>query len=100
MIALRTIANVWNVENRNRNAEQIADRAGKLYDKFVGFVDDMQKLDSQLGTVRGTFDKAMDKLSAGRGNLVRQAETIKEMGAKTTKALPVALLDEEESGGL
>ena len=100
MIALRTIANVWNVENRNRNAEQIADRAGKLYDKFVGFVEDMLKLDSQLGTVRGTFDKAMDKLSAGRGNLVRQAETIKEMGAKTTKALPVALLDEEESGGL
>ena len=92
MIALRTIANVWNVENRNRNAEQIADRAGKLYDKFVGFVDDMLKLDSQLGTVRGTFDKAMDKLSAGRGNLVRQAETIKEMGAKTTKSLPASVL--------
>ena len=95
MIALRTIANVWNVENRNRNAEAIADRAGKLYDKFVGFVDDMATLDRQLGTVRGTFDKAMDKLSSGRGNLVRQAETIKTMGAKATKALPAALLDED-----
>ena len=100
MIALRTIANVWNVENRNRNAEQIADRAGKLYDKFVGFVDDMLKLGKQLDTVRGTYDDATKKLSSGSGNLVRQAEIIKTMGAKTTKALPVALLDEEESGGL
>lgn len=96
MIALRTVANVWNVEHRNRNAERIADRAGRLYDKFVGFVDDMTKLDQQLGTARGTFDKAMDKLSAGRGNLVRQAETIKAMGAKASKSLPPALLDEDD----
>ena len=96
MIALRTIANVWNVENRNRNAEQIADRAGKLYDKFVGFVDDMMTLDRQLGTVRGTFDKALDKLSAGRGNLVRQAETIKAMGAKATKALPANVMSDDD----
>jgi DNA recombination protein RmuC len=96
MIALRTIANVWHVENRNRNADQIADRAGKLYDKFVGFVDDMMLMDKQLTTVRGTFDRAVDKLSNGRGNLVRQAETIKSMGAKATKSLPASLMDEEE----
>ena len=96
MIALRTIANVWNVENRNRNADQIAERAGKLYDKFVSFVDDLQKLDNQLNTVRGTFDGAMNKLKTGKGNLVRQAETIKVMGAKATKSLPAGYLDEDD----
>ena len=97
MIALRTIANVWNVENRNRNAEQIADRAGKLYDKFVGFVDDMTKLGTQMNTAQGTYEAAMGKLSVGKGNLVRQAETIKAMGAKTTKALPGAMIASEEA---
>ena len=96
MIALRTIANVWNVENRNRHAEQIADRAGKLYDKFVGFVEDMQKLGGQLDTAHATYGKAMGKLSSGPGNLVRQTETIKKMGAKATKALPPALLDDDD----
>lgn len=93
MIALRTVANVWQVERRNRNAEQIASSAGALYDKFNGFVLDMQKLDTQLGTVRGTYDEAMKKLSTGQGNLVRRVEKLRRMGAKTSKALPPALLD-------
>jgi DNA recombination protein RmuC len=94
MIALRTVANVWQVERRNRNAEAIAARAGALYDKFHGFAVDMQRLGSQLATARGTYDDAMKKLSTGSGNLVRQAEMLRAMGAKTGKVLPIALLED------
>ncbi len=98
MIALRTVANVWQVENRNRNAEQIAIRAGQMYDKFVGFVGDMVKLDNQIKTVRNTFDDSFTKLQ-GKGGLISRSEIIKAMGAKTSKALPAALLDEDEPEG-
>jgi DNA recombination protein RmuC len=94
MMALRTIANVWGVERRNRNAEAIAERAGKLYDKFLGFVDDMQALGGQIDRAKGSFDGALSKLSTGKGNIVRQVETLKELGAKTNKAIPAVLLDE------
>lgn len=94
MMALRTIANVWSVERRNRNADAIAERAGKLYDKFTGFIGDMNTLGSQLDRAKGSFDDAMGKLSSGRGNLVRQVESLKELGAKTTKAIPTVMLDD------
>lgn len=93
MIALRTVANVWQVERRNRNAEAIADRAGKLYDKMVGFVEDMSTLGNRLNQARTEYDKAMGKLSTGGGNLIRQVEQLKELGAKTGKSLPAELLD-------
>jgi DNA recombination protein RmuC len=98
MIALRTVANVWQVERRNKNAEVIAAQAGALYDKFCGFVSEMQKLGNQMTTVRGTFDEAMKKLSTGNGNLVRKVEALKEMGARVTKALPINLLEESTAG--
>ncbi len=94
MMALRTIANVWHVERRNRNAEDIAARAGKLYDKFVGFIDDLQDLGGRLDQAKESFEGAMGKLSTGRGNIVRQVEQLKELGAKTNKALPPALLED------
>lgn len=94
MIALRTVANVWHVERRNRNAEAIAERAGKLYDKFVGFLDDMHDLGARLDRARESYDGAMGKLSTGRGNLVRQVEQLKDMGAKTGKSISAALLDD------
>lgn len=93
MIALRTVANVWNVERRNRNAEAIADRAGKLYDKFVGFVADLQAVGSQIDRTRTTYDGAMRKLSTGGGNLVRQVKMLEELGAKTSKSLDSELVE-------
>ncbi|MBY0509225.1 MAG: DNA recombination protein RmuC [Rhodospirillaceae bacterium] len=90
MIALKTAAHIWQVERRNQNAEAIADRAGKLYDKFVGFVEDFVGIDKQLTAAKGSYDSAFKKLSAGPGNLIRQAELLKEMGAKTVKSLPPA----------
>ena len=93
IMALRTIANVWQVERRNKNAEDIANRAGLLYDKFSGFVTDMTAIGDGIGRVRQTYDKAMGKLSTGGGNLLRQAELLKQLGGRTSKSLPAALLD-------
>lgn len=95
MIALRTIDNVWQVERRNRNAEAIAVRAGLLYNKFVGFVDDLQKVGQRLDTAKVSYDAAMGKLQSGSGNLVGQAETLRRLGAKTTKLLPETLRIED-----
>ncbi|MGH7269992.1 MAG: DNA recombination protein RmuC, partial [Polyangiaceae bacterium] len=98
MLALRTVANVWHVERRNRNAEEIAERAGKLYDKFVGFIGDMQALGGQLEKARSTYDDALGKLSKGAGNLVRQTEMLRTLGAKAAKALPPMLVADAQAG--
>ncbi len=92
MIALRTVHSVWQVECRNQNAEAIADRAGKLYDKFVGFVTDLQQVGRGLKLADDSYRDAMGKLSTGKGNLVRQIEQLKGMGARTGKSLPLSLL--------
>ena len=94
MIALRTIANLWQVERRNRNADEIAKRAGMLYDKFVGFVSNLEKLGVQLDRAKESYDESLKQLKTGRGNIVSQVEQLKIMGAKTSKSLPAALLDD------
>jgi DNA recombination protein RmuC len=97
MIALRTVANVWQVERRNRNAEAIASRAGRLYDKLCGFVEDMKALGGRLTQARTSYDDAIGKLSSGAGNLVQQVEQLKKLGAKTSKSLPRDMLDDNET---
>lgn len=96
MMALRTVASVWQMERRNQNADAIASRAGKIYDKFVGFVTDMQGLGSRLTSTQEFFSDAMNKLSLGRGNLIGQVEQLKALGAKTSKSLPENLVDNQE----
>lgn len=93
MIALRTVANVWQVERRNRNAEEIALRAGRAYDKFVGFMEDMKKLGERLEQAQRSYQGAWSKLAEGRGSLTRQLEDLREMGARPKKRLSPALLD-------
>ena len=97
MIALRTAANVWHVERRNRNAEEIASRAGKIYDKVAGFVDSMEALGKALGGAHRHYDRAMNQLSRGNGNVLRQLEQLKTLGAKAGKSLPAHLLDDHEA---
>ncbi len=97
MIALRTVANVWRVERRNHNAEEIAERAGRLYDKFVGFVADIQALGASMQRTRQSYDAAMGKLVTGKGNVVWQAETLREMGARAAKTLPAELIAAAEA---
>ncbi|HMA48621.1 MAG TPA: DNA recombination protein RmuC [Magnetospirillaceae bacterium] len=94
MIALRTVANVWQVERRNRNAEAIADRAGKLYEKFAGFLTDMGALGDRLTSAQKAYGSALGKLQSGPGNVVRQIEQLKELGARTSKSLSLAAVDD------
>lgn len=88
LATLRTIENIWRSERQQQNAEQIARQAEALYDKFVGFVEDMDRIGEQLGKTREQWDKAMNKLTSGKGNLIRRAEQMKQLGLKPKKSLP------------
>ena len=88
MTVLRTVRNVWDIEKRHRNADEIAERAGALYEKVAGFLSSMDKLDGHLEKARLSFEDAKGQLSTGRGNVVRQVEMLRELGAKSSKSLP------------
>lgn len=96
MLVLKTAENLWSVEKRNKNALEIAKRAGRLYDKFHDFVADMQKIGTQLNATQKTHDAAMGKLTAGRGNLIGQAQTLKKLGARAAKEIEIEHDEEEE----
>jgi len=93
LVTLRTIENIWRYERRNQNAQAIAERAGAVYDKLRGFVEDMEKLGKQLNTVHGTYGDAMSKLTLGKGNLISQASRFVELGVKVKKALPKSVTE-------
>lgn len=93
LATLRTISYIWKQDMQNKNAEEIARQAGALYDKFVGFSEDLIKLGNQLGTVQNTYTDTMKKLSEGSGNLVRRTEKLQKLGAKTSKAQNPKLID-------
>ncbi len=94
LATLRTISSIWQQENQTKNALEIAKQSGALYDKFVGFIADMETIGKNLNTTQKTYDAAINKLHTGSGNLVRRAENIKKLGAKTTKNLPDKMLNE------
>ena len=71
---------------------EIAERAGRLYDKFVGFTEDLGRIGKHVNDAKDSYEKALGKLSEGSGSLVRQVEIIKELGAKTNKSLHDKLL--------
>ena len=88
LATLRTIASIWKHEKQTQNALEIARQGGALYDKFHGLISDMEKMGTQLNTVRKTYDDARNKLVDGRGNLISQVEKLKKLGAKAGKSLP------------
>jgi DNA recombination protein RmuC len=90
-ITLKTIASLWRIENQNKHADEIAKRGGALYDKIVGFLEDMQGIGHKMGGLQKDYDNAMSKLSQGNGNLISQAEKLRKLGAKTSKAIPKSL---------
>lgn len=96
LATLRTIANIWRQEHQSRNAQEIATSCAKLYDKFVGFVEDLAEVGRKLAQTQKAFDDANSKLSTGRGNLISQIERVKKLGIKPSKALPAHLLDTVE----
>ena len=89
LATLRTISSIWKQENQTKNAQEIARLSGALYDKFVGFTEDMVKIKTNIEKASGAYDDAMKKMKDGNGNIIRTAEKIKELGAKTgNKSLP------------
>jgi DNA recombination protein RmuC len=93
MATLRTVAHLWRQDHQNKNALEIARQCGALYDKFVGFVDDMEKLGQRIDQAQTSYHDAFNKLKTGKGNLIRTAERVRELGVKPSKTLPTGLLD-------
>ena len=94
---LRTISSIWKQEYQNKNAMEIARQGGALYDKFVAFTEDLKKVGTQLKTTQTTYEASMKKLYEGTGNLVKRAEDIKKLGAKTSKQIDSRLLDRSDN---
>ncbi|UWH27983.1 DNA recombination protein RmuC [Aeromonas veronii] len=93
MVALRTIENLWRYERQNQNARQIAERAGRLYEKLRLFVEEMLQMGGSLHKAQESYDKAMGRLVNGRGNLIAQVERFRELGVEVTKSLPEPLVE-------
>jgi len=94
LVTLRTIENIWRYEHQNKNALKIAEQAGNLYDKFAGFVEDLEKIGTQLETTRKSYDAAHNKLTSGRGNLVSRAQGLIELGVKSRKQISSGVLQD------
>lgn len=90
LATLRTISSIWKQENQTKNAQEIARLSGALYDKFIGFTEDMVKIKTNIDRTSSAYDDAVKKMKDGSGNIIRTAEKIKELGAKTgnNKSLP------------
>jgi DNA recombination protein RmuC len=94
LATMRTVASVWSVHKQNRNAQEIARRAGLLYDKFASFVENLQQVGDRLRQAQKSYDEAFGQLSTGAGNLLRQTDMLRELGARNTKQLDQALTDQ------
>ncbi len=92
--ALRLIVDLWKREYQNQNAQAIAERGKLLYEKFVGFVDDLSNLGGHLEKAHSSYSDAFDKLKSGRGNLISQADKLMSLGVKAKKSLPKSLVGE------
>jgi DNA recombination protein RmuC len=93
LATLRTIASIWKQERQNRNVLEIARLSGAMYDKFVGFVGDMESIGKNIKQSQGAYDNAINKLTEGNGNLTKTAEKIKSLGAKANKQLDQKYID-------
>ena len=96
LATLRTIASMWKQERQNRNVMEIARLSGEMYDKFIGFMADMEGIGKNIRLSQDAYDKALNKLSTGRGNLGVTAEKIKKLGAKTGKQLDQKFINEDD----
>ncbi len=97
LATMRTVESLWRNERQNQNAVRIADQAGRVYDKLRGFLEDFEKIGNQLGTVQRSYDGARRKLIEGRGNLLSQADSFRELGVKVRRTIPRSLLDDADA---
>lgn len=96
LATLRTISYIWKQENQNKNAVEIARQAGNLYDKFVGFTEDLLKLGSQMETANKTYKEAMNKMTDGSGNLTKRIQDLKKLGVNPSKEIDGRLVERSE----
>jgi DNA recombination protein RmuC len=96
LFVVRTVAHLWKQEEQVRNVQQIAERGAELYDKFAGFVEDLSKVGARIEQTHIAYEAAFDKLTRGRGNLVRQVEMLRALGVQPTKRLPRQLTQRAE----
>ena len=99
LFVLRTVAHLWRQEAQTRNAQEIAQRGADLYDHLTAFVEELEKVGKNLGQAQDAYQKAFNKLSKNRGNVIRRAEMLKELGIKPAKALPPALVEAARGEG-
>nr|WP_247605253.1 DNA recombination protein RmuC [Providencia rettgeri] len=97
LVAVRTINNIWRYERQGQNAQEIANRAAKMYDKLRLFVDDMQVLGASLDKANNTYLSAMKRLAQGRGNLISQAESFKELGVEIKQPISPQLVERSDT---
>ena len=99
LVTLRNIEYIWRNERQEQNAAEIAEKAAALYDKFVGFVDDMEKIGGQISKTQESYEGAMKKLSTGTGNLIKRTDDMKKLGIKTKKKIETRLLEKAGADG-
>jgi DNA recombination protein RmuC len=95
--SLKLIADLWKREYQNKNSMEIADRGARLYDKFVGFVENLEKVGKNLDQAKNVFNEAHKQLSTGNDNLILQTQKLKSLGIKNKKELPQSLIDTNEN---
>jgi len=96
LATMRTVSNIWMQERRIRNVQEIAEEGGKLYDKFVAFLVNLEEIGSKLDAARKAYDDAMGKLSTGRGNIIARTQKMQKLGAKTSKQIDAQTLEQAE----
>jgi len=94
LAVLKIIADLWRVEQQNQHAIEIADKAGLLYDKFVGFIENLEVVGKKLQDAQLSYDAAFKQLGSGKGNIISKIEELKKMGANANKQLPTKLISE------
>jgi DNA recombination protein RmuC len=96
MATLRTVAHLWRQDQQNKNAMEIARQCANLYDKFVGFVEDLEQIGKRLDQAQSSYHDAFNKLKSGKGNLIKAAEKVKELGVKPNKMIASNLLAQDD----
>lgn len=98
LFVVRTVAHLWRQEAQSRNAQDIAKRGAELYDKLVGFVEDLESVGNRIEQAQKAYHAAHNKLASGRGNVIRQAELLKQLGVKPAKELPGGMVEAAMDG--
>jgi DNA recombination protein RmuC len=93
LFVVRTVAHLWRQERQKQNVQEIVNRGAELYDRLVGFVDELKSVGERLEQARTSYGQALSKFSTGKGNVIRQAEMLKSLGVKAKKNLPAELVD-------